>query len=475
MPYDLVIVEDEPIARRGLASIDWEACGFQVAGTMANGRQALDWLARHPAHLILTDIRMPVMDGLTLCAQARERLPECLTIVVSAHDEFYLAQQALRLGVFGYVLKPVDEEELLALCRQAASRLDAQARALSQWRTLDGEERLRRWLFAVPGAEAAELVPLPEPYVVAVLEGDGVDLLTEGARVIGRAAWHLRLDRGRHLLVLSKDGFSVPPVGTERWGVSDPVCGAAALAAAYQQASERAAAAVPPAEALPPLRQWLEVVEQAADLARTLQAEAWEGLWDRLWPAVAAGGLSLARQVVWQALVRVRQAVEAGDPVPSPVLGDPWETLYRRIGAAATLASVERLARQDLWAAQLASQSAHGQRLERERVHAALRFIAEHHATDLSIHAVARCVGMGPSAFSRWFYRQTGTHYVRYVTQYRIDQSRRHLETTDLPVHLVARRVGYSDPHYFRQLFRRTVGVNPSEYRSRARARTGVD
>jgi two-component system response regulator YesN len=102
----ILIVDDEYIVRLGLKTIvDWAMFGYMVAGEAANGKEALDFFEKNPADVILTDIKMPVMDGLELTRRIRERNKKTQIIILSHYDEFSYAQEAISLGAFRYILK----------------------------------------------------------------------------------------------------------------------------------------------------------------------------------------------------------------------------------------------------------------------------------------------------------------------------------------------------------------------------------
>ena len=118
----ILIVEDEEIIRRGLISvIDWAGMGCRVVGDAPDGLAGLELLrAEHP-DVVLTDIRMPRMDGIAMAERARAEgiLPQL--VFLTSYAEFDYAQQALRLQAADYLLKPVDEAELAALMQRLAA------------------------------------------------------------------------------------------------------------------------------------------------------------------------------------------------------------------------------------------------------------------------------------------------------------------------------------------------------------------
>ena len=113
----VLIVVDEAIFRQGLRSlVDWEKLGYTVAGDVESAKDALELIERDAPDVIITDIRIPEMDGLEFIRQAkRSGAAQSAFIIVSAYDEFQYAQKALEYGVKGYMLKPVDENDLTEL------------------------------------------------------------------------------------------------------------------------------------------------------------------------------------------------------------------------------------------------------------------------------------------------------------------------------------------------------------------------
>ncbi|WP_079914876.1 response regulator [Paenibacillus sp. 32352] len=121
----VVIVDDDSIIRRGLTrTIPWEQNGFTVAGTARDGEEALSLIAEVRPHLLLTDIRMPFMDGFQLTEAVKERFPETKIIMLTSFDEFELAHRALKLKVFDYLLKPVDSRHLMETAKRAMAELE---------------------------------------------------------------------------------------------------------------------------------------------------------------------------------------------------------------------------------------------------------------------------------------------------------------------------------------------------------------
>lgn len=115
----LVIVDDEKMIREGLANtIPWSDLGVEVVGTAGNGQAALEIIKYKKPHIVLTDIRMPKMDGLQLLKTISEEYPKIKVVMLSGYDEFSYAQQAIKYGATDYILKPVNAEELQKLVKK---------------------------------------------------------------------------------------------------------------------------------------------------------------------------------------------------------------------------------------------------------------------------------------------------------------------------------------------------------------------
>ncbi|HHV99622.1 MAG TPA: response regulator [Clostridiaceae bacterium] len=112
----VMIVEDEPpILRRIKNMIERYDPVFEIAFTATDGAMALEYMVQDPCDLVITDIRMPVMDGLQLMNEIRIRYPECIVVVLSGYKEFDYAAHAIRNQAIDYLLKPVSEEDMIKL------------------------------------------------------------------------------------------------------------------------------------------------------------------------------------------------------------------------------------------------------------------------------------------------------------------------------------------------------------------------
>lgn len=127
--WNVLIADDEAIIREGIReAVDWEALGMTVCAEAEDGEEALMLAERHQADVLLVDLNMPIMHGLELIRLIRERLPSCLIVIITGHDEFDYAREAIRLGVQEYVLKPTNPGELTQVMTRVRERLEREAK-----------------------------------------------------------------------------------------------------------------------------------------------------------------------------------------------------------------------------------------------------------------------------------------------------------------------------------------------------------
>ncbi len=123
--YKVLLVDDERIILDGISRIvDWESTGTVLAGTARNGIEAYEKVIEDPPHIIISDIKMPGMDGLQLAAKVSAEYPEIKLILLSGFGEFEYAQSAIEYGVKHYLLKPCNENKIMEVLQELVSELN---------------------------------------------------------------------------------------------------------------------------------------------------------------------------------------------------------------------------------------------------------------------------------------------------------------------------------------------------------------
>ncbi|WP_337100427.1 response regulator [Paenibacillus sp. YIM B09110] len=145
-PYKVLLVDDERIIREGIASlVDWSGLGLQLVGCMTDGQAVLEELDHLRPDIVITDIKMPRVDGLELIKLAKQRRPDIKFVVLSGFGEFRFASKAMQYGVKHYILKPCDEDDIKKVLEEVALELN--------------EERLKQQKYGQLETMLSEVMP----------------------------------------------------------------------------------------------------------------------------------------------------------------------------------------------------------------------------------------------------------------------------------------------------------------------------
>ena len=123
--YTLLLVDDEEeVIQVIMHKIPWEELGFSVIGHANNGIKALEIMEENQPDVVMTDIRMPYMDGMELCSNIRQKYPTTHVLLFTGFDEFEYAREAVHLEIEEYVLKPLNAGELTNVFRKLKEKMD---------------------------------------------------------------------------------------------------------------------------------------------------------------------------------------------------------------------------------------------------------------------------------------------------------------------------------------------------------------
>ena len=408
------LVDDEIVIREGIRnSFPWKDSEYVLAGEAPDGEIALPMIRDAKPDILITDIRMPFMDGLELCRIVRQQMPWVGIVILSGYDEFEYARQGIQLGVKEYLLKPITAAEL----KEVLDRVSVALRAEREDR--ERSERLRRrmesgslfvkekLLSALYSEDAAES---DAQNVVVQLAGMGVDLSAARYTVIDAAFEPVEAGRAALTELAESSGGSAHVSGS-RTGSRVLILGGD-----DRDAEERAYAFASSA-----------ITELERHGCRAVRLSIGE--------TVNAPGQILRSM---QSARHIRHALaDQADEAPL-IVG------VRDFGDAA------------------GAGGAHA-------VSARARLYMSQHFTDsnLMLQDVARAAGMSESRFSTVFAQENGRTFTEYLTGLRLDRAMELLRTTDRRSSQIALDVGYNDAHYFSYLFKKHTGMTPGEYRSR--------
>ncbi|MBU3113702.1 response regulator [Clostridium lacusfryxellense] len=162
----VMIVDDNKLIRQSIImTMEWELIGCNVVCEAANGVEAMNLAVKYSPDLIITDIRMPELDGLELTEKVKEYLPFVKVIIITGYDEFKYAQKAVKIGAFDIILKPINNEELYDVITRAVNELGKEKESLMQKEKLLEEKR------NMQKEISDSILELREKYIIDIIDG----------------------------------------------------------------------------------------------------------------------------------------------------------------------------------------------------------------------------------------------------------------------------------------------------------------
>ncbi len=405
------LVDDEIVIREGIReSFPWAETDYTLIGEAPDGEMALPMIRDTNPDIVITDIRMPFMDGLSLCTVLKEQMPWIGIIILSGYDEFEYARQCMKLGVREYLLKPINARDL----RQSLDKVSAQIEA----------ERKSR-------AHAESLR--------ARMENGGAFLKE---KLIGSlfSEESMEEDADNALRQLRSMGSAVnAPFYSVVDAAFDPVSEGQAEAAALAESSTGSVYSSGSRTGT----RLLVLGDTAADAEERAYAFA----------------ASLAHRLEMAGCKTIRVGI--GEIVERP--GDIFKSFksarhIRHLLADRTEENALILGVREMGESTGKSSSV---------INEAKVYMASHFTDpNLMLQDVARAVNMSNSRFSTVFSQQNGQTFTEYLIYLRLNKAKELLRETDMKGSQVAMESGYNDSHYFSYIFKKNVGITPSEYRA---------
>ena len=407
------LVDDEIVVREGIReSFPWDDSPYTLVGEAPDGEMAIPMIRDTNPDIVITDIKMPFMDGIELCRLLRSQLPWIGIIVLSGYDEFEYARQCIQLGVREYLLKPINAEDL----RQALDKVSGLLK--EERRTREHAESLRARTESDTRFLREKL--LGSLFSEDAMEEDAVSAL-EQLRTMGYSvhapfyvvidAAFSSVDKGQPIsedLALSSSGsiFATKSrTGSRILVLGDTVA----------DAEERVYAA-------------------ATSLAQELERAGCETIRSGIGDIVDKPGDIFKS---FKAARHIRHILVEKNDAKALIFGT------REMGDAPT----------DKKSSAVISEA---------KLYMSKNFTD----SNLMLQDVAKAVNMSNSRFSTVFSQQNGQTFTEYLIYLRLKKAKELLRTTDKRSSQIAFDVGYNDAHYFSYIFKKNVGMTPSEYRA---------
>lgn len=528
--YRILLADDEAEIREGIIKkIDWGNLGYTVVGDAENGLDALEKAEHLHPDVVMTDIKMPFMDGLELGSRLRVSMPSTKLIIFSGFDDFEYAQKAIKINVAEYVLKPINANELTETLKKMKQQLD------SEFAERRNVEMLRK-------SYMDSLPVLREQFLVGLIEGRiseermraqaplfQINLLAQG----GWAAAVVRADcsprdgaalREEELIPISLKrtvddilgnycrfaGFLYSDCVTVIAEL-DPKTGVVPLINGMNEVCKYAELVLgvkilsgvgTPCSALPDIRHSYREAQNAMDYCAAMGAGKAIYISDvepetsvklqfdehderDLSNAIKMGSEEEIREKIGALFARFESLLLPPNQYQIYLMEmmtsllkvmhayelSTEEIFGEHFNYANTIAALRSPAEMKQWCIECCIKIS--ALVKHERIHStrvlaqnAKQYIAENYQnSELSVESLCSFLHVSPTYFSTVFKRETGMSFVAYLTEVRLQEAVSLLNTTNDKTYIIAGKVGYIEPNYFSYVFKKKFGVSPSKYR----------
>ncbi len=526
--YTVLLVDDEEeVIQIIMKKINWQEMGFSVIGYANNGVKALEMVEEFQPDVVMTDIKMPYMDGLELSNRIKTEYPGTKILLFTGFDTFEYAKEAVHLEIEEYILKPVNALELTRVFEKLKEKLDAE---ISEKRNVETLQNY--YLESLPLLQANFYTTLIEgrireeelskylsdyqisfegPYFCCLVvhtsssqgAGDMNPLLLSTAvqkqaqELLG-GPWKARSFSylGNTVLIAQLENESQTSELTDACdrfcsyvrriigavvtvGIGQACKDILELAKSYSGAREAVSYRViygasrainileiAPQEASREDSQDEEEITQLFKIIRLGRKEEIEGEVDRYWNHISTANSSLQ-----QYHIRVMNLISAfySFSVNHEIFAEEFSGDVRKLYTSLLDLEPEQLKH---WILNISLffheklQSARS-RSTQSFVSRAKEYVRNNFADgELSLDSVCQALGVSNSYFSSIFKKETGSSFIGYLTDYRMERASRLLMETNEKSYIIAKNVGYTDPNYFSYVFKRRFGVSPTKYRA---------
>ncbi len=501
--YRVLLVDDEEMVTQGLSRfVHWEEEGYIVAGTATSVARALVFLENESVDLVITDIQMPVQNGLDLIRILKEKYPHIKTIILSGYSEFSYAQEALRLGAIDYLTKPINFGAMKTVLHKLRETLEKEQPSENdtQMREMLAHTLIMNFANGYPYDESraatclnshcpitvvrivshnksslpqslplefqeyftpCQIVSLGEDEIFAVLEGERIafDLSKALADFSEKTACNLPLCIG---------------VSEQQPRYSQLRTGALQAAKAMRYQNARSGGGVMLYQqvrkmfvsyggasdtAIPHLVELLSTPEKRSQLvvefSNTLSAMETQ-------PSFS---LTKAQHFCIELLVELDTPVQqlALPDYPRHII---LSDVLMDVLASKNILEINNCVTQYLQQLVDKILQVDEAKFTGELIDRIKDYIQNHFAENLTLAVLSELFYVSPVYLSRLFKRKTGTNFVEYLTALRMEKAKIFLADSNLKVYNVAEMVGYENPRYFARLFRESTGYVPQEYRA---------
>jgi two-component system response regulator YesN len=513
----LLIVEDEKWEREGLVDfLDWKVFGIEIAGTARDGQEGYEKALRLKPDIILTDIKMPGMDGIEMSKKIKEVLPDIKIIILSGYDDFRFAQEAISFNASAYVLKPFEENDLIPVIRKVADMCNKE-REKAGWerevvnRLNESIKRvkmnfLNEWLSG-PIAKESLMEKLREfdmsinpdsTYVVVLIKcaGDQSGTLDEAVR------WFTEKARDKNYLFLTEDPREKETVICYEW--DETVYPMLESINSHIKENYGVSVVTGAGEKANPLNlhvsysQAREVVKhqlfwndyrvfrysEIYKLQEKFMERANEFLVHgdyfskQFILALSSANEKRVSELLGELFVYINEARGAGTNFiinfVKNIVNDIYifiytlhpdftaSYLYEKAWSGCTAEGLKD--KMELFLKNVVGMQKNRLSHDEQTVKKVIKIIEERYMEPLSIKTIANEVFLSPNYLGSIFKNHTGKRFNEYLNEYRMEKAKELLKSPKNKVATVAALVGFQNTSYFCSVFKSTFGIAPGEY-----------
>lgn len=501
----IVIVEDEVKIRMGMGRLIETETAHEIIGEAKNGREGLEMALRYKPDLIITDIRMPEMDGLEMLSALREQGVRIHAVILTGYAEFDYARRAISLGVNDYLLKPIGVEDVKALLEKIEKKLEAEAQKHG------GAESILREIYlgnAESARQACEYLVrqygfmekgeylLCVGYIGAAEVGYRDEFMKALEYLRGHAApspcFAAPIDKMQEILFLGM--FDREEKRREMEEIfARKICGGVLAR------EKKAVWSAGGFRKLEDMRQEMKKIQGLLEYGILLGHDRL--ITREIVDAVLIEEPSYPKEI--ENRMKAGLCRENGGELESASLEfmdyfrrhsfSPEHTehsylkfisylmslvqeldariyeqlqgmcILRQISIARTLDEMEACLRE--LTVFLQANQGKKEDIGNYTIRRAINYIREHYMESLSLEDVARHLEITPEYLSTLFNKEVGINFISFLKEFRISHAKRLLQGSDMKIYEVAEAVGYHDPKYFMRVFKEVQGVSPGEFR----------
>lgn len=515
--YKVIIVEDEMFVRLGIKiSVDWESMGMEVVADVENGQQALEACEALNPDIVITDIKMPVMDGMTLIKKIRKKNERIRFIILSCLEEFQAVREAISLGVSDYVLKLTmtqeDMEKVLLKVKKELVVMDKGRREQGMAKDKKKfEDSLRNYLYyRLDMAQdrkrmIEEQLSKPGTQIrMAVME---IDHYPEIKRIFNDAYGSILdsavenilrelLIQVNHILLSEKDGRYIMILEEEEGGFSEQL---EQLLEKIREILKRYAKSSVSFGISVAGKGYQPLYEMYHQCGQALEKKFFYGLNRNYLYSNQNSCKMLIQRKINQLIQRMNKdkAVEdrlkeAGDGFcqhENPITIRHYFEHAVNVEMCRILPEghqryritdqfISRLKESQTFDGVLAVYEScmdylkgdpDGQEQLSKPVKDILHYISQHYSEDITLDQVSRMVELSRTYVCGMFKKEMGVNLTNYIMNYRIEKAKELLRDTNLRSYEIAEKVGFQDDSYFSRTFKKVTGRSPNAYKKEIR------